>query len=116
MSKPSAIKPTFYDNIRSLYVRPDAEKAKKAGVDEDEKFIHDLRDTNGWNALKKHIEELKTGLDEQMRGAVETGMGEDEIGKRAVVLVLGKGLLDSIINKVEDSYESVEEAIHGESK
>lgn len=115
-NKPSALKPTFFDSIKALYVKKDAEVAHKAGVDIEDKYLYDGRESNFWIVLKKHIESLKQGFDEQMKLAVDSGMSEEEIGKRTVMSVLAKGLLDSIINKVEDSYDAVQETLDAEQQ
>lgn len=105
------LKPEFYDDIRSVWQRQRAQAALKKGVDVDEDALAAVAQMKGWEILKAHINNLKIGLDARLSTAIASGMTESEIGKSAVMTTLGKELLDSIINKVEDSALAVEEIV-----
>src|SRR5690606_26969319 len=109
------LRPTFYDDARHVWQKEKEIEAGKQGVDPEDNALHTIATLDGWAVLKKHIEYLKGELDQKMTEAVGKGMSESEIGKSAVMVVLSKDLLDSIINKVEDSYAEVER-IKGEGQ
>jgi hypothetical protein len=98
-----ALRPAFYDDVRSIWQKKAEEEAKKTGIDVEDSALSALSGLSGWEVLKRHIENLKKGLDLKMKEAVASGMSESEIGKSAVMSILAKDMLDSIISKVEDS-------------
>lgn len=107
-AKDEVLRPTFYDDTRHIWQKEQETKAVRQGVDPEDSALHTLRTMDGWHILKEHIDGLKHDLDVKMAEAVAKGMSESEIGKSAVMVVLSKDLLDSIINKVEASYDEVE--------
>lgn len=109
MADKGALKPTFYDDVRSVWQKKAEEEAKKTGIDVEDSALSALSGLSGWEVLKEHIENLKKGLDLKMKEAVASGMSESEIGKSAVMSILAKDMLDSIISKVEDSALVVED-------
>ena len=101
------LKPTFYEGIRSTW--HEDEEAKKTGVAKEDNALATLAATSGWKILKEYVDSLKKTLDLKLQQAVSSGMTEAEIGKSAVMSVLAKDMLDSIVSKVEDSALIVEE-------
>ena len=112
MKDTGTLKPKFYDDIRSVWEREAASKAEKKGIDIEDEQYSALSNTAGWERLKDYIEVLKGDLDFKLKEAITSGMSESEIGKSAVMATLGKDLLDSLVNRVEDSALIVEQIAH----
>lgn len=107
--KQQALKPETYVDIRSVWKQQAEKVAIKKGVDEGDDALYALSQTRGWEILREHINNLRLDLDKRLSIAVSSGMNEAEIGKSAVVAVLAKDLLESIVHKVEDAAEAVDE-------
>jgi len=100
-----ALKPV--GDIRSVWEDRAKIDAKKKGIDVDDAKLTALSGTAGWGILKEHMEVLKNGLDKRLSESVLGNLGETQIKNDVLFAVLGKELLNSIINKVEDSVEEV---------
>lgn len=105
MAKDSqAIKPDFYN----LPTFVQDEKADKKGASDDERRLYSLSRTPGWRVLKEFIESVRNDLDNFNVNAMEGGANFEEIGKNTVVINLAKGIINRILNKVEDVKENIE--------
>lgn len=105
-----ALKPQAYDDVRAVWM--DKEE-QKTGIDREDQYYATLSNSRGWKQLKKHIESLKTGLDKRLAESVLKSLSDQQIKNDALFSVLGKELLDSIVNRVEDSALVVEELKDG---
>lgn len=102
----TVLKPERYNDVRALW--RDVE-AKKTGIDSDDAAVSELGQSRGWVELKKYIDNLKDGLDKRLAEAVLGSLGAEQIKTDALFAVLGKELLNSIVNRVEDVTLAVEE-------
>lgn len=84
------------------------EEVKKSGLMDEEKHLYSLSHHAGWKILEKYSQELLNDLDQVTNLALTQGLELEEIGKNAVVANLAKGIIKRILQKVEDSVESVE--------
>jgi len=107
----SALKPTSYDDVRAVWA-PDVEK--KTGIDLEDQAYATLENSRGWKFLRQYLNTLKTGLDKRLAESVLKGLSDAQIKNDALFSVLGKELIDSIINKVEDASEVVESIKNGQ--
>lgn len=104
----TAIKPDFH-SIKGVWEQQKNAELEKKGIDPQDAAFHTLSQMEVWQNLKSYIQTLKDGLDAQLTVAVDSGLSREDIGDRTIMVTLAKGLLNSIINKVEDSSEVVEE-------
>lgn len=102
-----ALEPTNLSSVREIWDENKPEKKPEA--DEDDQLLHALSKQAGWRLLKAHIASLVEGLDARLAESVLSGGLESQIKQDAVFAVMGKELLRSIINKVEDAAEEVNE-------
>jgi len=100
------LRPVSYDDTRALWRGNETEET---GIAPEDKGLHELAQMSGWKTLHEHINNLMIGLDKRLSEAVLGGLGDEQIKRDATFSVLGKELLNSIINKVEDSSLVVEE-------
>jgi len=105
-----ALKPEAYDDVRAIW-HPDVEK--KTGIDLEDQAYASLANSRGWKFLHQYLNTLKIGLDKRLAESVLKGLSDAQIKNDALFAVLGKELIDSIINKVEDSSEVVESIKNG---
>lgn len=106
-----ALKPI--GDVRDIWLQKDEEMERKTGIDPEDAKLAALATTQGWKVLKEHIQSLSEGLDTRLSESVLGGLTDEQIRKDALFAVLGKELLKSIINKVEDSREHVDERTEG---
>lgn len=104
-----ALKPEPYAEVREIWNQKNKEVEKKGLIDPEDQELYAISTLPGWTHLRSHIDSLKTGLDKRLSEAVLGGLSDEQIRRDATFSVLGKELLDSIINKVEDSALVVEE-------
>lgn len=110
------LKPQRYDDIQEIWKRKEQDQAKKSGVDPEDQAIYTLATMPGWKSLKEHINNLKSGLDARLAESVIGSSSADQIKTDAIFAVMGKSLLDSIINKVEYTAQVVEEIANGKQE
>lgn len=108
MTQQGALKPTSLSDVRALWDENKPEAQKKE-ADLEDQLLHALSQQAGWKLLKDHIEGLREGLDKRLAESVLGSLSHDQIKNDAIFCVLGKELLNSIINKVEDSAEEIDE-------
>lgn len=84
------------------------EVSKKTGVNVEDETYANLASHAGWKQLKEFMESMKDSLDRRLSQSVLSGL-DAEIRKDALFCVLGKDLLNSIIHRVEDSREVVDQ-------
>lgn len=108
--KKGALRPQAFEDIRALW--QDEKREDKLGIDIEDQQLNSLSESAGWKLLKQHIDNLKIGLDRRLAEAVLQGLSDEHIKRDATFSVLGKELLDSIVNKVEDSASIVEQIKH----
>ena len=70
----------------------------------------------GWTVLKKYLDNLKAGLDKRLAESVLASLTDAQIKNDALFSVLGKELLESIKNKVDDTSLAVEEILNERRK
>jgi len=107
MAQKAALRP--YEDIRTIWQKKREVEGEKSGIDPEDMAFATLFQTEGWGKLRTHINNLKQGLDKRLAESVLASLGDAQIKNDALFAVLGKELLDSIINKVEDSALVVEE-------
>lgn len=107
----SALKPTSYDDVRAVWT-PDEEK--KTGIDLEDQAYATLENSRGWKFLKQYLNTLKEGLDKRLAQSVLNGLTDAQIKNDALFAVLGKEMIDSIVNKVEDASEVVDTIKNGQ--
>lgn len=85
------------------------DRDKKEGIEEitqDEKIFAAGAENAFWRTLKKHFDESIRQLDLVNENAISQGMPMEEIGRNAIVISQVKGVLNKIINVVEDAKEA----------
>lgn len=107
MKDESILRPTL-ESVRSVWDENKPEDTSPK-IDAEDQLLSQLSKQAGWKILKEHIQGLKDGLDKRLAESVLQSLGKDQIQTDAVFAVLGKELLTSIVNKVEDSAEQVDE-------
>jgi hypothetical protein len=105
MADTGALKPSFFSQIPSLAPKP--EKLMDQ-LSEEEKQLAAMSNSTGWMALKIFIESVMQDLDTLTENSIASAANYDEVGQKAVVASLAKGLLRQVIRKVEDAKEAVE--------
>lgn len=108
-----ALKPEAYEDLRAVW-KPDVDKS--TGIDLEDQAYATLSNSRGWKFMKQHLYSLKSGLDKRLAESVLKGLSDTQIKNDALFSVLGKELIDSIINKVEDASEVVEALKNGQRK
>lgn len=108
----SALKPNTYESISKVWDVADEKEADKTGIDKEDKSYASMAESRGWAALKEYIESLKSGLDARLAESVLKSLSGDQIKNDALFSVLGKELLNKIVNKVEDAALTVQEIEH----
>lgn len=109
MAKVGALRPQSYEDIRSVWQSKREDEALSKGADPEDVSFATLANMEGWKNLKAHINSLKMGLDKRLAESVLSSLGDEQIKRDAVFAVLGKELLDSIVNRVEDSALAIRE-------
>lgn len=103
-----ALRPTSLGDVRAIWDENKVEPKRKE-ADVEDQLLFALSQQAGWEILKEHILGLKEGLEKRLAESVLGSLSQDQIRNDAIFAVLGKELLNSIINKVEDSAEEVNE-------
>ena len=101
-----AVKPDFF-RLFGLPTKQEITQTASAPTDE-EQMLYGLSQTAGWNIIVKYIDELKSDMDKMNDKAIESGAGYEEIGKNTLVINLAKGVINRIVNKVNDAKEVCE--------
>lgn len=100
----AALRPdVFIGNLPSLVKQ---EQATKKGASTEEIQLAAMAESAGWSIFKKFVEEVKKELDDINEQAIGAGKSKEEIGENAVVISLTKGVINKIINYVEDAKDS----------
>lgn len=101
-----AVKPDFF-RLFGLPIKQEKTQTVSVPTDE-EQMLYGLSQTAGWNIIVKYIDELKSDMDKMNDKAIESGAGYEEIGKNTLVINLAKGVINRIVNKVNDAKEVCE--------
>jgi len=101
-----AIRPDFFAKLPSLAKDKEAEKK---GASKEERQLYGLSSSAGWRVLKEFIDSLIEDLESLNSSAIASGATFEEIGKNALVIDMTKGILEKVVNKVEDARESIDE-------
>lgn len=101
-----ALEPINLSDVRQMWDENKPEPRKQA--DEEDQQLSSLSKHAGWRVLRDHIVGLKAGLDARLSESVLASSPADQIKTDAIFAVLGKSLLESIINKVDDAVEEVD--------
>ena len=62
-----------------------------------------------WKTLKKHFESSIQQLEQINEAAISSGSNKELIGENAIVISLVKGVLNKIVNVVQDAKEALDE-------
>jgi hypothetical protein len=92
-------------------------KEKRTDIEEltqDEKVLASGSDNTFWRTLKRYFQDTINQLDQINDAAIANGMPMEEIGRNAIVISQVKGVLNKVINVVDDAKEAQLE--RGESK
>lgn len=100
----SALKPSIFD-IRSFRRE---EEADKKGVTDEEKFYFAMATSKGWQQFSSFTKEVVEELEDFNSTAIEKGMSYEDIGKNTIVISLAKGIIQRLLNRVNDSKDAVE--------
>lgn len=108
MDNKGALKPDF--NIKG-FIHQDK---KDDELTVEEKILAAGADQIFWKTLKKHFNNSLEILEQINENAISQGMPLEEVGRNVVVISQVKGVLNRIINVVEDAKEALEQ--RGEAK
>ena len=98
-----ALKPEIFNISKFMDDKP---KEDIEVLTQDEKVLAQGANTAFWSTLKKHFEGSIKQLDEINDSAMANGMSMEEIGRNAIVISQVKGVLNKVINVVEDAKEA----------
>jgi len=100
----AALRPdVFIGNLPSL-VKQD--QASKKGASTEEIQLAAMAESVGWSIFKKFVDSVKEDLEQLNEMAIEAGKSKEEIGENAIVISLTRGIINKIINYVEDAKDS----------
>lgn len=105
MIKGQAIRPEFFNNLPTVIKE---KQAKALGVSDEEMQLYSLSQTKGWQILEEYIEGLLKDLETSAMMAMAQGLPFDEIGKNMVIASNTRGIVERIIEKVQDAKEVCE--------
>jgi hypothetical protein len=101
-----ATKPDFYNQFVSLR---DRDIAKKAKVTEEEMALYSMSKSKGWQIFNNTVKNLLEELDGMNMRAIEGGtISLEEIGKNTLIINYTKGIINRLMDKVNDVGEAVE--------
>jgi len=100
-----AIRPDFFAKLPSL---AKDKQAEEKGATKEERQLYALSSTAGWRVLRDLISDLVADLEQLNSSAIASGASFEEIGKNALVIDATKGILEKVINRVEDARESID--------
>lgn len=100
-----ALKPSFFNNLPSIIKE---KQAKELGVAEEEMQLYSLSQTAGWRILEEYIEGLLKDMETSAMMAMAQGLPFEEIGKNMVIASNARGIIERILEKVEDAREACE--------
>lgn len=102
-----AIRPDFFNSLRTLKTR---EIAEKAGLTEEELALDALGKSEGWRHFKKRAEDLIEEMNSLLDASVSNGTPMEELGRNTVVVSMAKGVIKRLIHLVDDARGAVENA------
>lgn len=108
MKDEAAIKPNSIFNNLASFERESQESADT--ISDEEKAIATLANTAGWRALKGFIQSVNGDLDNINATAIENGASFEELGRNVLVVNLTKGVIQRILDKVDDCKEASEKS------
>lgn len=98
-----ALKPEIFNIARFMEDKP---KEDIEVITQDEKVLAQGANTAFWSSLKKHFADSLKQLDLINEEAMAQGLPMEEIGRNAIVISQVKGVLNKIMNVVEDAKEA----------
>jgi len=96
-----ALRPVMFPSIPSL----DTVEVKGNPTNE-EMALYSLSKSKGWKVFKGIADQVMNDLTNINRQAIATGMSMEEIGRNAVVASLAQGVIERLMNKVQDASEA----------
>lgn len=102
-----ALRPNSFNSMPSI-AKATNEEARAISVEE--KQLHAISTHAGWKILRQTIEDLKRDLNAVNKAAIAAGATMEQIGQNTIVVSTVEGILDRLIEKVEDAVESVEKS------
>ena len=100
----AALRPdVFIGNLPSLVKQQEADKK---GASTEEIQLAAMAESAGWTIFKEFVNEVKEELDQLNEQAIGAGKSKEEIGENAIVISLVKGVINKIINHIEDAKDS----------
>lgn len=100
----NAIHPDYFKDFREV-----AQAVEEKPINErEEQALSDLSDMAGWKVLVEYIESLEQELDSLVAGAMETGLGFEEIGRKTLMATITKRYLEKIVEKVVNAKSAVQ--------
>jgi hypothetical protein len=101
--KAQALRPGFNVPITKVDI-----EVEKKGVSEEEIALYKLSLTNGWKILEEFMDGQLSELEDVNAKAVSSGLSFEEIGKNAMILIMTKGIIKRVKDKVGDAKEVCE--------
>lgn len=102
-----ALRPNSFNSLPSV-AKTASEEVQN--ISTEEKQLHALATHAGWKILRQTVEDLKRDLNAVNKAAIAGGASMEQVGQNAIVISTVEGILDRLIEKVEDAVESVEKS------
>jgi len=99
-----AIRPTFLPNIPALDNAPDT--SVTGDPTPEELALYSLSKTRGWKVFREIATRTLNDLGNLNKQAISQGLPLEEIGRNTVVASLAQGVIEKLLNKVEDATEA----------
>lgn len=106
-----AVKPDFYSQFPSL--TQDLKEGKKESTPE-ELALYAMSQGKGWKVFKGIVDEVSKDLNNLNKDAVASGASLEEIGRNTVIVTLVQGVIERVMNRVDDAIEACEQNVPGE--
>jgi len=100
----TAIRPTSIVNVPAL----DTVNKKGEGISDEEKVLYAMAKSAGWKIFDDIAKRSITDLNNVNKEAIAQGLPLEEIGRNAIVVSLAQGVIERLLNKVNDAVEACE--------
>lgn len=105
----TAIRTDFF-NPALLHKQPEEPVVLGEGSTREEVALAELPKTGGWQVVTKLISDMMKELDDSLASQISTNASFEEIGKTALIKEIVKGYLTTLLLKVQDASEAVEQS------
>lgn len=105
----TAIRTDFFNPVLPQK-QPDEPIVLGEGSTREEVALAELPRTGGWLVVTKLISDMMKELDDSLTLQISTGANFEEIGKTALIKETVKGYLTTLLLKVQDASEAVEQS------